>query len=226
MSALESVQKEFDGAEENKVSMADLIVLAGVAALERASGVSVPFTPGRTDASQEHTDAGTFSHLEPYADGFRSYGRGTKRVRTEFFLIDRANLLTLTIPETVVLLAGLRALGANWDGSNKGVLTKTRGKLTHDVLVNLLDPDISWSAVDEHQETYEGVNHKTQDKWMATRADLIIGSHAELRATAEVYASADAQGKFVTDFVAVWNKLMNLDRFDLGKKVQPALARL
>lgn len=207
------------------MSLADLIVLAGVAALEKASGVSVPFSPGRTDATEEQTDAGTFSHLEPYADGFRNYGKGTRRVKTEFFLLDRANLLTLNVPETVVLLAGLRALNANWDGSDKGVLTKTPGKLTHDVLVNLLDPSITWSATDQQKETFEGVNRKTQDKWTASRFDLVIGSHAELRATAEVYACADAKDKFVKDFVAVWDKVMNLDRFDL-KKSQPPSARL
>jgi len=226
LSALEKVQKDFNGAGGKKVSIADLIVLAGVAALEKASGASVPFAPGRTDASQEQTDIKSFEHLEPFADPFRNYGHGTKRVRTELFLLDRANLLTLNVPETTVLLGGLRALGANWDGSSKGVLTKNPGKLTNEFFVNVLDPYVSWRATDKSGENFEGVNRKTDQKWTATRADLVIGSHAELRSTAEVYASSDAHDKFVKDFIAVWDKVMNLDRFDLARTAQPQSARL
>ncbi|KAM0702196.1 hypothetical protein Q7P35_011106 [Cladosporium inversicolor] len=226
LSALEKVQKDFNGAGGKKVSTADLIVLGGVAALEKASGASVPFAPGRTDASQEQTDVKSFEHLEPFADPFRNYGHGTERVRTEMFLLDRANLLTLNVPETTVLLGGLRALGANWDGSSKGVLTKTPGKLTNDFFVNVLDPYVSWRPTDKSGENFEGVNRKTDQKWTATRADLVIGSHAELRSTAEVYASSDAHDKFVRDFIAVWDKVMNLDRFDLARTAQPQSARL
>jgi catalase-peroxidase len=225
LSALEKVQKDFNGSNK-KVSMADLIVLGGVAALEKASGASVPFTPGRTDATQEQTDAKSFEHLEPYADGFRNYGQGTSRVRTEHMLIDRAELLTLNVPETVVLLGGLRALNANWDGSNKGVLTKNPGKLTNEFFVTLLDPAVSWRATDASKETFEGENRKTGPKWTAGRPDLVLGSHPELRATAEVYGSSDSQDKFVKDFIAVWHKVMNLDRFDLQGSAQPQSARL
>lgn len=226
MSALEKVQKDFNGAGGKKVSTADLIVLAGVAALEKASGASVPFAPGRTDASQEQTDVQSFEHLEPYADPFRNYGHGTERIRTELFLLDRANLLTLNVPETTVLLGGLRALGANWDGSSHGVLTTTPGKLTNEFFVNVLDPYISWRPTDKSTEIFEGVNRKTNQKWTATRGDLILGSHPELRSTSEVYGSSDSQEKFVKDFVAVWNKVMNLDRFDLARTAQPQSARL
>jgi catalase-peroxidase len=225
LSALEKVQKDFNGSNK-KVSMADLIVLGGVAALEKASGASVPFTPGRTDATQEQTDVQSFKHLEPYADGFRNYGRGTDRVRTEHMLIDKAELLTLNVPETVVLLGGLRALNANWDGSSKGVLTKNPGKLTNEFFVTLLDPAVSWRATDASKETFEGENRKTGQKWTAGRPDLVLGSHPELRATAEVYGSSDSQEKFVKDFVAVWHKVMNLDRFDLQGSAQPQSARL
>jgi len=213
LSALEKVQKGFTA---KKVSLADLIVLAGVAAVEKASGVTVPFSPGRTDATQEQTDIQSVDHLKPAADPFRNYGHGTKRVRTEQFLIDRAQQLTLSVPETVALLGGLRALNANWDGSDRGILTKRPGQLTNDYFVNILNPYISWKATDASEEVYEGVHRKTGEKWTATRSDLVIGAHAELRATAEVYGASDAQDKFVKDFVAVWNKLMNLDRFDLA----------
>lgn len=208
------------------MSTADLIVLAGVAALEKASGASVPFTPGRTDASQEQTDAKSFEHLEPYADPFRNYGQGTRRVRTEAFLLDRANQLTLNVPETTVLLGGLRALNANWDGSSTGVLTKNPGKLTNEFFVNVLDPYISWRPTDANKEVFEGENRKTGQKWTASRSDLILGSHPELRSTSEVYGSSDSQEKFVKDFVAVWNKVMNLDRFDVPRTAQPQSARL
>jgi catalase-peroxidase len=211
--ALESVQKKFNGGGK-KVSLADLIVLAGTAAVEKSAGVSVPFTPGRADASQEQTDIESFTHLEPHVDGFRNYGKSTSRVRTEQFLIDRAHLLTLSAPELTVLIGGLRVLNINYDGSSHGVFTKRPGHLTNDFFVNLLDTNTAWKASGD--EIYEGFDRKTgQKKWTATRADLVFGSHAELRAVAEVYGSADGQEKFVKDFVAAWDKVMNLDRFDI-----------
>ncbi|KAK4234003.1 catalase-peroxidase [Achaetomium macrosporum] len=220
--ALEGVQAKFNtssaAAGGKKVSLADLIVLGGVAALEQASGVSVPFTPGRTDASQEQTDVHSFSYLEPFADGFRNYGTGTARVSTEQLLVDRAHLLTLTVPEMAVLVGGLRVLGANWDGSDLGVFTDKKGRLTNDFFVNLLDMGTAWKAVDESKEVFEGHDRKTgQAKWRGTRVDLVFGSHAELRAVAEVYAQADGQDKFVRDFVKAWDKVMMLDRFDLSQ---------
>jgi len=209
------------------VSLADLIVLAGVAGLEKASGVSVPFTPGRTDATEEQTDATTFEHLEPYADGFRNYGRGTSRVRTEQLLIDKAHLLTLSAPELTVLLGGLRSLGATYDGSKHGVFTKTPGKLSNDFFVNLLDMNTAWKATSNGNEIYEGVDRKTgEKKWTATRYDLVFGSHAELRAIAEVYAQSDNQEKFKNDFVQVWDKVMNLDRYDAKGGSSAGKARL
>jgi len=212
LSALEGIQKKFTS---KKVSIADLIVLAGAAALEQASGVSVPFAPGRTDASQEQTDVESFTHLEPVADGFRNYGKSTSRVRAEQFLVDKANLLTLTAPELTVLVGGLRSLNANYDGSANGVLTKTPGKLSNDFFVNLLDMNTAWKATS--LDTFDGVDRKTgAKKWTATRADLVFGSHAELRAVSEVYGSADGVEKFKKDFVAAWDKVMNLDRFDLA----------
>jgi len=222
LGALEQVQSKFTS---KKVSLADLIVLGGVAALEKASGVSVPFTPGRSDATQEQTDMESFSHLEPPVDGFRNYGKGTNRAKTEQFLVDRAHLLTLTAPELTVLVGGLRSLNANYDGSNIGVFTKTPGKLTNDFFVNLLDMSTAWKPTGP--ETFEGVDRKTGDKkWVGSRADLVFGSHAELRAISEVYGSADGQEKFVKDFVAAWDKVMNLDRFDLGEAAAKGRARL
>lgn len=210
LSALEGVKKSFG----KNVSLADLIVLGGVAALEKASGVSVPFTPGRTDASQEQTDAESFSYLEPSVDGFRSYGKGTSRVTTEQFLVDRAALLNLSAPELTVLIGGLRSLNLNFDGSASGVFTKTPGKLSNDFFVNLLDMGTEWKATGK--ETFEGVDRKTgAKKWTATRADLVFGSQPELRALAEVYAASDAKEKFNKDFVAAWHKVMSADRFDL-----------
>ncbi|KAG9791595.1 catalase/peroxidase HPI, partial [Aureobasidium melanogenum] len=229
LKALEGVQKKFNDAQTGgkKVSIADLIVLAGTAAVEKAAGVPVPFTPGRTDASQEQTDAHSFEHLKPKADGFRSYGKSSSRVRTEQFLVDRAQLLTLTPPELTVLIGGLRVLNANYDGSSLGVFTKRPGQLTNDWFVNLLDTNTAWKATDSSQEVYEGTDRKTgEKKWTATRADLVFGAHAELRAVAEVYGSVDGQEKFVKDFVAAWDKVMNLDRFDLHKPADPARARL
>jgi len=212
VSALEGIQKKFG----KKVSLADLIVLGGCAAVEKASGIPVPFTPGRTDASQKQTDVDGFAEMEPVVDGFRNYGKGTSRVRTEQFLVDKAQLLNLSAPQMTVLVGGLRVLGGNYDGSSHGVFTKTPGKLTNDFFVNLLDMSTAWKAVDG-SEIYEGVDRKTgAKKWTATRSDLVFGSHAELRAIAEVYASADGGEKFKKDFVAAWTKVMNLDRFDLA----------
>lgn len=224
LGVLENVQKKFNSGGK-KVSLADLIVLGGSAALEKAAGVSVPFTPGRADATQEQTDAQSFEHLEPYADGFRNYGGSTRTVRTEQFLVDRAHLLTLSAPELTVLVGGLRALNANYDGSSYGVFTKTPGKLTNDFFINLLDMNTAWKPIDS--ETYEGIDRKTgAKKWTATRADLVFGSHAELRAIAEVYASADGGEKFVKDFVAAWDKVMNLDRFDIKASAKSEKPRL
>jgi len=227
LAALEKVQQKFNSASGNKkVSLADLIVLGGCAALEKAAGISVPFTPGRTDATEEQTDAQSFAHLEPVVDGFRNYGHGTSRARTEQFLVDRAHLLTLTAPEMTVLVGGLRALNQNYDKSPHGVLTKTPGKLTNDYFVNLLDMGLEWKNTGD-DEVFEGVDRKSGQKaWSATRNDLIFGSHPELRAIAEVYASADNKERFVKDFVAVWDKIMMLDRFDLKTAQGQYKARL
>ncbi len=220
---LESIQQEFNAIQtgDKKVSLADVIVLAGCAAVEKAAAdagqpVQVPFTPGRTDASQEQTDVQSFGYLEPAADGFRNYRNTRVRVATEELLIDKAQLLTLTAPELTVLVGGLRALDANYDGSKHGVFTSRPGQLTNDFFVNLLDMNTAWKAMDDSKETYLGTDRATgQPRWTATRADLVFGSNSELRAVAEVYGSSDAQAKFVKDFVAAWNKVMNLDRFDL-----------
>ena len=217
---LESIQTEFNASQNDgkKVSLADLIVLAGNAAVERSAGnlVVVPFSPGRMDASQEQTDVESFEYLEPKADGFRNYRKTKSPVSTEELLIDKANLLTLTGPELTVLLGGLRVLDLNADGTKNGVLTHRPGKLTNDFFVNLLDMNTQWQAISTDKELYTGNDRTTgQPKWIGTRADLVFGSNAELRAISEVYASADAQEKFVKDFVAAWNKVMNLDRFDL-----------
>lgn len=227
LSALEGVQKKFNETSGKKVSLADIIVLAGCAALEKAASVPVPFTPGRTDALQEQTDAESFEHLEPLADGFRNYGHSTRFARTEQLLVDRAHLLTLSAPELTALLGGLRTLNANYDGSDHGVFTKRPGQLTNDFFLNLLDMNIVWKTHHSHKEIYEGVDRKSgEKKWTGTRADLVFGSHAELRAIAEVYASAGGQEKLVKDFVAAWDKVMNLDRFDLASSAKGAKARL
>lgn len=223
LDTLENIQKEFNGAQTGgkKISIADLIVLAGCAAVEKAARdagqtITVPFTPGRMDASQEQTDVDAAVFLEPRADGFRNYRNSKSAVATEELLIDKAQLLTLTAPELTVLVGGMRALDANFDGSKHGVFTSRPGQLTNDFFVNLLDMGTAWKASSPDKELYEGTDRKTgQSKWTATRADLVFGSNSELRANAEVYASSDNQGKFVTDFVAAWNKVMNLDRFDL-----------
>ncbi|RPE08139.1 catalase/peroxidase HPI [Chitinophaga lutea] len=221
---LEGIQKDFNKAQTGgkKVSLADLIVLAGCAGVEKAAkdaghAVTVPFTPGRMDASQDQTDVESVGFLEPQADGFRNFRKSKLPVATEALLIDKAQLLTLTAPELTVLLGGLRVLNINFDGSGHGVFTTRPGQLTNDFFVNLLDMRTAWKAIAEDRELYEGSDRATGSiKWTATRADLVFGSNAELRAIAEVYGSADSQQKFVNDFVAAWNKVMNLDRFDLA----------
>ncbi len=221
---LKKIQKEFNDAQsgKKKVSLADLIVLGGCAGVEKAAekagyDVKVPFAPGRNDALQEQTDAESFAVLEPRADGFRNYLKTKYMATAEEMLVDRAQLLTLTAPEMTVLLGGLRVLNTNFDGSKHGVFTKKPGTLTNDFFVNLLDSGTKWKAVSEDHEVFEGIDRKTGNvKWTGTRADLVFGSNSELRALAEVYACEDAKKKFVKDFVAAWNKVMNLDRFDLN----------
>nr|WP_320120251.1 catalase/peroxidase HPI [uncultured Marinifilum sp.] len=223
LNVLGNIQKEFNKIQigDKKISMADLIVLAGCAAIEKAANdagfeIKVPFIPGRMDCSQEQTDVESFAVLEPVADGFRNYLKKHYKVRTEELLIDKAQLLTLTAPELTVLLGGMRALDTNYDHSKNGVLTEHPGLLTNDFFVNLLDMNIKWEVCSKDKEQFEGFNRKTKEKkWTASRVDLIFGSNSELRALAEVYACADAKEKFITDFVAAWNKVMNLDRFDL-----------
>jgi catalase-peroxidase len=221
---LEAIQKEFNASQSGgkKVSLADLIVLGGCAAVEQAAknaghDVRIPFTPGRTDASQEQTDVDSFAPLEPTADGFRNYLRDKQRLSAEELLVDRAQLLTLTAPEMTVLVGGLRVLNANVGKSQHGVFTKRPETLTNDFFVNLLDMGTEWKALSDAKDVFEGRDRKTGEvKWTATRADLIFGSHSQLRALAEVYGSSDAQQKFVRDFVAAWNKVMNADRFGLA----------
>ncbi|MGE0066421.1 MAG: catalase/peroxidase HPI [Solirubrobacterales bacterium] len=221
---LEEIQASFNGGNggSKQVSLADLIVLGGCAAVERAAKdagheITVPFTPGRTDATAEQTDAESFEPLEPTADGFRNYLRDGHRLPAEFLLVDRANLLTLTAPEMTVLVGGLRVLGANAQGSPAGVLSERPGQLTNDFFVNLLDLGTAWKSTSEDESTFEARDLASGEvKWTGTRADLVFGSNSELRALAEVYASADAGAKFVADFVAAWDKVMNLDRFDLA----------
>jgi catalase-peroxidase len=229
LSVLEGIQKKFNASQSGrKVSLADLIVLAGSAAVEEAAKkaghtVKVPFAPGRTDASQEQTDVTSFSVLEPLADGFRNYVRKGLEGCTAELLLDKAQLLTLTAPEMTVLIGGLRMLGANYVQSKLGVLTKQPGTLTNDFFVNLLDMGTRWQKSAKSEGMLEGSDRKTgQLKWEATVADLVFGSNSQLRALAEVYASSDAQKTFVKDFVAAWAKVMNLDRFDLGARRVPA----
>ncbi|KAF4966898.1 hypothetical protein FSARC_5462, partial [Fusarium sarcochroum] len=229
LDALEGIQKKFNDSQSNgkAISLADVIVLAGSAAVEKAAkdagvNVSVPFTPGRTDATQDQTDAKSINHLQPFADGFRNYGSSTDRVKLEHQLIDRAQLLTLTLPEVTALVGGLRALNANWDGSSHGILTKRPGVLSNDFFVNLLDIGTEWKSVG-NGDLFEGTDRKTgAKKWTGTRVDLVFGSHAELRATAEVYAQAGGAEKLAKDFVAAWTKVMNLDRFDLAREPSAA----
>merc|ERR1712093_621824 len=228
LSALEGVQQKFNSSASGgkKVSLADLIVLAGCAAIEKASGQKVPFKPGRTDATQEQTDAATFEHLEPFADGFRNYGSSTSRVRAEQMLVDRAHLLGLSAPEMVVLLGGMRALNTNYDGSDRGIFTKRPGQLTNDFFMNLLDNNTTWTPTGSNKETFAGVNDKTGQKWTASRFDLIMGSHPELRAVSEVYGQSGAEERFKKDFIKTWHKVMMADRFDLSGAEPPSKARL
>jgi catalase-peroxidase len=219
---LEKIQSEFN-AGGKKVSLADLIVLGGYAAVEKAAkdagggDVPFPFKPGRTDATQEQTDVDSFRHMEPAADGFRNYKKSRFRVSAEEMLIDKAQQLTLTVPEMTVLVGGMRVLNANSGESQHGVFTKQPGTLTNDFFVNLLDIDTEWKAADDSDTVFEGRDRKTGDlKWLGSRVDLIFGSNSELRALAEVYAGSDAKEKFVNDFAAAWDKVMNLDRFDLA----------
>jgi catalase-peroxidase len=222
--ALEQTQQEFNRSQSGgkKVSLADLIVLGGCAAVEHAAkkaghDVTVPFAPGRTDASQEQTDVESFAVLEPMADGFRNYVQRGQKLPLETLLVDRANLLTLTAPEMTVLIGGMRALNANSGQSQHGVFTDRPETLTNDFFVNLLDMATEWKTSASAENVYEGRSRATGEvRWTATAADLVFGSNSQLRATAEVYASADAKQKFVRDFVAAWDKVMNLDRFDLA----------
>lgn len=223
LDTLGGIQKEFNSAQKDgkKVSLADLIVLAGGAGVEKAAkdaghAITVPFAPGRMDASQEQTDIDSVGYLEPLADGFRNYRKSRSVVSTEELLIDKAQLLTLSAPELTVLVGGMRVLDTNFDGSKHGVFTQQPGRLTNDFFINLLSMNTAWKAASEDKELYIGSDRTTgQPKWTGTRADLVFGSNAELRAIAEVYGSEDAREKFVKDFVAAWNKVMNLDRFDI-----------
>ncbi|MBC7904065.1 MAG: catalase/peroxidase HPI [Gemmatimonadaceae bacterium] len=221
LTGMEKIAKDFNASQAagKKVSLADLIVLGGAAGIEKAAkdagqNIEVPFTPGRMDASQEQTDTESFGFLEPVADGFRNYRKPSRGVFSEELLIDKAQLLNLTAPELTVLVGGLRVLNTNFDGSRNGVFTSRPGLLTNDFFVHLLDMGTAWKALSADKEVYEGSDRKTGNlKWIGTRADLVFGSNSELRAVAEVYASADAQNKFVKDFVLAWNKVMNADRF-------------
>ncbi len=224
LNALEEVQESFNSAQSGnkKVSLADIVVLGGCAAIEKAAEkaghkVTVPFTPGRTDASQEQTDEESFDYLRPQADGFRNYFRAPDESQPEEWLVDRAQLLTLTPPEMAVLLGGMRVLNTNYDNSKHGVFTDRPGALSNDYFINLLDLNTTWKAVSDDEQVFEGHDRKSgEHKWTGTRTDLILGSHSELRALSEVYASHDAGEKFVHDFVAAWDKVMNLDRYDLS----------
>jgi catalase-peroxidase len=224
LKVLEGIQGEFNKTQTDgkRLSIADLIVLGGCAGIEQAAknagqSVTVPFNPGRMDASQEQTDVQSFSVLEPAADGFRNYQKARSSVAAEALLLDKAQLLTLTAPEMTVLIGGLRVLNTNADHSNHGVFTETPEALTNDFFKLLLDMGTQWSATSEAKDVYEGRETKGGPvKWTATRADLVFGSNSQLRALAEVYGSADAKGRFVGAFVSAWNKVMNLDRFDLN----------
>jgi catalase-peroxidase len=224
LQTLEQIQKDFNASQSGgkKVSLADLIVLGGCAGVEQAAknagyDVTVPFAPGRTDAAQEQTDVESFAVLEPKADGFRNYLRAGEKLPPETLLLDRANLLTLNAPEMTVLVGGMRALGANVGRSRHGVLTDRPETLTNDFFVNLLDGSTEWKASASAENVYEGRGTDTDEvKWTATAVDLVFGYHSQLRAIAEVYASDDSKEKFVRDFVKAWDKVMNLDRFDLA----------
>ncbi len=224
LAVLERIRAEFNAAQAGgkKLSLADLIVLAGGAGVEQATrnggrDVKVPFAPGRMDASQEQTDAASFAPLEPIADGFRNFQKARYAVPAEALLIDKAQLLTLTAPEMTVLVGGLRAIGANVGQTSHGVFTAKPGSLSNDFFAQLLDMGTEWKAASDAREAFEGRDRKTgEPRGTATRVDLVFGSNAQLRAIAEVYACSDSQQKFVDDFVAAWTKVMNLDRFDLG----------
>jgi len=224
LQTLEGIQKEFNSAQSGgrKVSLADLIVLGGCAGVEQAAkngghDVTVPFTPGRTDASQEQTDVESFAVLEPVADGFRNYQKTKYAVSAEELLVDRAQLLTLTAPEMTVLIGGMRVLNANFGQSRHGVFTTRPETLTNDFFVNLLDMSTTWKATSEDKDVFEGRDRQSGElKWTGSRVDLLFGSNSQLRALAEVYGCKDSQKKFLHDFIAVWNKVMNLDRFDLA----------
>ena len=224
LETLENIQKEFNGAQSGgkKVSLADIIVLGGCAGVEQAAkkaghAVTVPFTPGRTDASAEQTDVDAFAVLEPKADGFRNYLKAKYSVSAEELLVDKAQLLTLTAPEMTVLIGGMRVLNANFGQSPHGVFTRQPETLTNDFFVNLLDMGTVWEPTAEDEDVFEGRDRASGErKWTGTRVDLIFGSNSQLRALAEVYGCDDSQEKFVHDFAAVWNKVMNLDRFDLA----------
>jgi catalase-peroxidase len=224
LKSLEGIQSSFNGAQSGgkRVSLADLIVLAGCAGVEQAAKnaghtVTVPFTPGRMDSSQDQTDVASFAVLEPIADGFRNYLKGKYTLSAETLLIDKAQLLTLTAPEMTVLIGGMRVLRTNFGGTQHGVFTKRPEALTNDFFVNLLDMRTEWKPVTQDADIFEGCDRKTSAvKWTGTRVDLVFGSNSQLRALAEVYGYADAQEKFLHDFIAAWNKVMNLDRFDLS----------
>jgi catalase-peroxidase len=224
LKTLEGIQGAFNREQPSgkKISLADLIVLGGCAGVEQAAKnaghtVTVPFAPGRMDASREQTDVVSFAVLEPLADGFRNYLKGKYDVSAEAMLVDKAQLLTLTAPEMTVLVGGMRVLETNTGGSKHGVFTARPGALTNDFFVNLLDMGTEWKAVSKDAGVFEGRDRKTAEvKWTGTRVDLVFGSNSELRALAEVYASSDAEQKFVEDFIAAWTKVMNLDRFDLA----------
>jgi catalase-peroxidase len=224
LETLERVQGEFNGSQSDgkRVSLADLVVLGGCAAVEQAARdggheVTVPFAPGRTDASQEQTDVEAFAVLEPTSDGFRNHLRAGEKLSPETLLVERANLLTLSAPEMTALVGGMRALGANAGGSAHGVLTGRPGTLSNDFFVNLLDMGTEWKASATEEHVYEGRDHATGEvRWTATAADLVFGSNSQLRAIAEVYGCDDAKDRFVRDFVAAWDKVMTLDRFDLA----------
>jgi len=224
LETLEDIQKSFNNAQSGskKVSLADLVVLGGCAAVEQAAkngghDVAVPFTPGRTDAAQEQTGMRSFDVLEPIADGFRNYLKTKYTVSAERLLVDKAQLLTLTAPEMTVLVGGMRVLNANFGQSQHGVFTTRPERLSNDFFVNLLDMSTTWKATPEDEDVFEGRDRTTGElKWTGTHVDLIFGSNSQLRALAEVYGSEDSQEKFLQDFVAAWNKVMNLDRFDLA----------
>jgi catalase-peroxidase len=224
LKTLEGIQSEFNGKAKGgkKVSLADLIVLAGNAGVEQAAknaghNVAVPFAPGRTDATQEQTDVNSFAVLEPIADGFRNYLKGTYTLPAEALLVDKAQLLKLTAPEMSVLIGGLRVINTNFGGTKHGVFTNQPGALTNDFFVNLLDMGTEWKPVSAAEDVFEGRDRWTgEPRWTATRVDLVFGSNSQLRAIAEVYGSSDAQEKFVNDFVAAWTKVMNSDRYDLS----------